>query len=61
MVKVWYEPPPYGPGTSLNRPRYGIGPQRSALVQHLSRRPPAMVITGACCAFIAIAYIPISE
>mmetsp|Transcript_23666 Transcript_23666/g.50652 ORF Transcript_23666/g.50652 Transcript_23666/m.50652 type:complete len:111 (-) Transcript_23666:163-495(-) len=59
VAKVWYEPPPFGPGTSLNRPRYGIGPQRTALVQNLSRRPQGMVIAGACVAFAAIAYIPI--
>mmetsp|Transcript_261 Transcript_261/g.499 ORF Transcript_261/g.499 Transcript_261/m.499 type:complete len:108 (+) Transcript_261:123-446(+) len=59
MVKVWYEPPPYGPGTSLNRPAYGLGPQRTALVQQLSRRPQGAVIAGACVAFTALAYIPV--
>ena len=61
MVKVWYEPPPYGPGTSLNRPTYGLGNQRTQLVQQLSRRPPFMVVSGAIVTFMAIAYIPISE
>ena len=25
MVRVFYEPPPYGPRTSLNRTPYGLG------------------------------------
>eukprot|EP00578_Thalassiosira_sp_NH16_P019957 CAMPEP_0181100220 /NCGR_PEP_ID=MMETSP1071-20121207/13079_1 /TAXON_ID=35127 /ORGANISM="Thalassiosira sp., Strain NH16" /LENGTH=104 /DNA_ID=CAMNT_0023182939 /DNA_START=62 /DNA_END=376 /DNA_ORIENTATION=- len=58
MVKVWYEPPPYGPGTSLNRPAYGARSGNS-LVQQLSRRPQGMLIGGACAAFACIAYIPI--
>ena len=58
MVKVWYEPPPYGPGTSLNRPAYGVSTQNQ-LVQSLSRRPQPMLIAGACAAFAALAYIPV--
>ncbi|KAL7505596.1 hypothetical protein ACHAWX_000620 [Stephanocyclus meneghinianus] len=59
MVKVWYEPPPYGPGTSLNRPAYGHQAGGSALIQQLSRRPQGLLIAGACVAFSALAYIPI--
>ena len=61
MVKVWYEPPPYGPGTSLNRPSYGVIGAKPQFIQLLSRRPQGMLIAGACAAFAAIAYIPISE
>jgi hypothetical protein len=61
MVKVWYEPPPYGPGTSLNRPSYGQQPGGSQLIQQLSRRPQGMLIAGAIVTFSAIAYIPISK
>jgi hypothetical protein len=61
MVKVWYEPPPYGPGTSLNRPSYGVVEAKPQFIQLLSRRPQGMLIAGACAAFAAIAYIPISE
>ena len=61
MVKVWYEPPPYGPGTSLNRPAYGQQSGGAQLIQQLSRRPQGMLIAGAIVTFSAIAYIPISK
>ncbi|KAL7552036.1 hypothetical protein ACHAWF_015264 [Thalassiosira exigua] len=59
MVKIWYEPPPFGPGTSLNRPSYGVGINNPQWIQALSRRPQGMVITGACVAIAAFAYVPI--
>ena len=62
MVKVWYQPPPYGPRTSLNRPSYGnggdIGPK---WVVRISKMPPGRVITGFIAAFATIAYIPLSK
>ena len=58
---IRYEPPPFGPGTSLNRTSYGVGEMKPGFIQALSRRPQGMVIAGACTAFVAIAYIPISE
>lgn len=61
MVKVWYEPPPYGPGSSLNRPSYGHQAGGSQLIQQLSRRPQGLLIAGACVGMAALAYIPISE
>ena len=61
MVKVWYEPAPYGPGTSLNRPAYGQQAGGTQLIQQLSRRPQGMLIAGAIVTFSAIAYIPISK
>ena len=62
MVKVWYQPPPFGPRTALNRPSYATGVELGPRwVQQLQKMPPARVI----CAFIAgasaIAYIPLSE
>ncbi|KAL7466313.1 hypothetical protein ACHAXS_009109 [Conticribra weissflogii] len=59
MVKVWYEPPPYGPGSSLNRPSYGHQAGGSQLIQQLSRRPQGLLIAGACVGMAALAYIPI--
>lgn len=62
MVKVWYEPPPYGPRTSLNRPAYGnggdIGPR---WVVRLGKMAPGKVIAGFLAGFTAIAYIPLSK
>ena len=56
-----YEPPPYGPGTSLNRPSYGVVEAKPFFIQQLSRRPPGLLIAGSIVAFGIIAYIPISE
>jgi hypothetical protein len=62
MVKVWYEPPPYGPRTSLNRPAYGnggdIGPK---WVVRLSKMAPGKVIAGFVAGFVGLAYIPLSK
>lgn len=62
MVKVWYQPPPYGPRTSLNRPSYGnggdIGPR---WVVRLSKMAPSKVIGGAIVLTGCLAYLPLSE
>ena len=62
MVKVWYQPPPYGPRTSLNRPAYGnggdLGPR---WVVQISKMPPGRVIAGFIAAASVIAYIPLSK
>ena len=62
MVKVWYQPPPYGPRTSLNRPAYGnandAGPRWIAAI---SKMPRGRVITGFVASFCALAYVPLSE
>ncbi|KAL3807442.1 hypothetical protein ACHAXA_006191 [Cyclostephanos tholiformis] len=59
MVKVWYEPPPFGPGTSLNRPSYGVIEAKPFFIQQLSRRPQGMLIAGSIATFMALAYIPL--
>eukprot|EP00979_Chaetoceros_neogracilis_P007040 scaffold1460_cov256-Chaetoceros_neogracile.AAC.21 len=60
MVKVWYEPPPYGPRTSLNRPSYGngndLGPK---WVVRLSKMPAHRVIVPFVATFIFLGSIPI--
>jgi len=62
MVKVWYNPPPYGPRTSLNRPAYGTGGDLGPKwVVRLSKMPPGRVITGFIAAFVGLAYIPLSK
>ena len=62
MVKVWYEPPPYGPRTALNRPAYGTGNDLGPKwVVRLSKMPAGRVICGFLGTFCAIAYIPLSE
>ena len=60
MVKVWYEPPPYGPRTSLNRPSYGlVGDKGPRWVVQLSKMPQGRVIAGFLTAFSCIAYLPL--
>ena len=56
-----YEPPPFGPGTSLNRPSYGVVEAKPFFIQQLSRRPQGMLIAGSIATFMALAYIPISK
>jgi hypothetical protein len=62
MVKVWYEPPPYGPRTSLNRPSYGngndLGPK---WVVRLSKMPAHRVIVPFVATFIFLGSIPICK
>ena len=62
MVRVWYEPPPYGPGTSLNRPAYGGGARGllRPLTAKLSAMPQVPVILGFTCFFTCLAYVPIA-
>eukprot|EP00978_Attheya_sp_CCMP212_P007068 scaffold16496_cov69-Attheya_sp.AAC.1 len=55
MVKVWcvlsdglYQPPPYGPRTSLNRPAYGISgdAHNPAWVTKISKMPRTQASEG---------------
>mmetsp|Transcript_22346 Transcript_22346/g.38025 ORF Transcript_22346/g.38025 Transcript_22346/m.38025 type:complete len:105 (-) Transcript_22346:75-389(-) len=60
MVKVWYEPPPFGPGTSLSRPPYGIATESSPLwLVRMSKAPQWQVVTGAVVFFSVISYLPL--
>lgn len=63
MVRVWYEPPPFGPGTDLNRSPYGVqggGTYRAAL-EKLSRmkNQPALMAGGVLFSLV-VCYIPLS-
>ena len=57
MVKVAFEPPPFGPGTSLNRPGYGPGVNTPWIVR-LSKMPQGRVIAGAIGITSVICAIP---
>ena len=63
MVRVWYEPPPYGPGTDLNRSPYGIkgGGLLRPFLERASRMPQGPLIASGVVVLLAIAYIPLSE
>jgi hypothetical protein len=62
MVKVWYEPPPFGPATDLNRSSYGVhgGGISRQLVERMSRMKPLYAIGVPVVAMMAICYIPLS-
>merc|ERR1712032_372267 len=59
-VRVWYEPPPFGPRTSLDRPAYSmtgnIGPR---WLIKLSKLPEHRVIPIAVLGFSILAAFPI--
>uniref|UniRef100_A0A6T9Z459 Uncharacterized protein n=1 Tax=Pseudo-nitzschia delicatissima TaxID=44447 RepID=A0A6T9Z459_9STRA len=60
MVKVWYQPPPGGPRTHLNRGGYYVESARTpALITKLSKARPATVIFPAIAAIAALCYIPL--
>ena len=64
MVRVWYEPPPFGPGTDLNRSGYGVqggGTGRSMLekVSRMKNQPALMA--GGVLAALVICYIPVGK
>jgi hypothetical protein len=60
MVRVWYEPPPYGPMSDLARNPYGMGsePGRPMWLRRLSRQPTMMVVTPVFLAAVFICTIP---
>eukprot|EP00542_Grammatophora_oceanica_P019190 CAMPEP_0194026198 /NCGR_PEP_ID=MMETSP0009_2-20130614/508_1 /TAXON_ID=210454 /ORGANISM="Grammatophora oceanica, Strain CCMP 410" /LENGTH=103 /DNA_ID=CAMNT_0038664755 /DNA_START=23 /DNA_END=334 /DNA_ORIENTATION=- len=60
MVRVWYEPPPYGPGTHLNRASYGIGESVTApwLVK-LAKMHPAVSIGGVVVVSSVLCWLPL--
>eukprot|EP00549_Striatella_unipunctata_P003322 CAMPEP_0118702512 /NCGR_PEP_ID=MMETSP0800-20121206/17937_1 /TAXON_ID=210618 ORGANISM="Striatella unipunctata, Strain CCMP2910" /NCGR_SAMPLE_ID=MMETSP0800 /ASSEMBLY_ACC=CAM_ASM_000638 /LENGTH=97 /DNA_ID=CAMNT_0006603731 /DNA_START=62 /DNA_END=355 /DNA_ORIENTATION=- len=61
MVKVWYEPPPYGPRTSLNRPPYGLGNEArmAPYLVKLSKMPQWQSIGGAIGLSLVLAWLPL--
>jgi hypothetical protein len=64
MVRVFYEPPPYGPGTDLNRSPYGPGGSGGLFgrtLERLSKMPPWKSVGGAVLLSMAIAWIPLRK
>jgi hypothetical protein len=62
MVRVWYEPPPYGPRTDLNRSGYGVhgGGLFGKHLERLSKMNQPMLMTGAVLFAAVICWIPLS-
>jgi hypothetical protein len=61
MVRVWYEPPPFGPGTDLNRSGYGLtgGGLLGRQLERLSKRPPMIAMAPFIIGALVLAYIPL--
>lgn len=62
MVRVWYEPPPGGPRSHLNRGGYGAESAMEPLfMKKLARMRPAAVIIPAVGLVSLLAYLPLSK
>ena len=64
MVRVWYEPPPFGPGTDLNRNAYGFHGGNSLpprMMERLMKMPQGMAIAVPTAIICALCYIPCSK
>lgn len=57
MVRVVYQPPPFGPATNLTSGAYGPGVTTPWLIR-LSKMPPGRVIGGSIAAVFTICAIP---
>ena len=62
MVRVWYEPPPGGPRSNLNRGAYGVSSAMEPLwMKKLARMSPVTVIVPALGLAGLLAYLPLSK
>lgn len=62
MVTVWYEPPPGGPRSNLNRGGYYAENSKTPeFMKKLIRMRPAAVIIPAVSFFAFISYLPLSK
>ncbi|GAX20683.1 hypothetical protein FisN_32Hh072 [Fistulifera solaris] len=64
MVRVWYEPPPYGPGTDLNRSPYGThggGLFGKATLEKISRMRQGPLMAGGVLFSLVLCYLPVAN
>ncbi len=62
MVRVWYEPPPGGPRSHLNRGAYGVeSAMEPMFMKKLARMRPASVIVPALGFFAFVCYLPLCK
>jgi hypothetical protein len=63
MVRVWYEPPPFGPGTDLNRSGYGWHGGNSLpkrWMERVSKMPQGIALGVPTVLICMLCYIPVS-
>ena len=64
MVRVWYEPPPFGPGTDLNRAAYGFHGGNSLpprMMERIMKMPQGIALAVPTILICALCYIPVSK
>ena len=61
MVRVFYEPPPYGPKTCLNRTGYGVhgGGLFGDILERAAKTRPGLVMAVPVVAICALCYLPL--
>mmetsp|Transcript_69037 Transcript_69037/g.95941 ORF Transcript_69037/g.95941 Transcript_69037/m.95941 type:complete len:106 (-) Transcript_69037:101-418(-) len=60
MVKVWYEPPPGGPRTNLNRGAYYIENATTPdIIKRMTKMRGVSVVVPAVATIVALCYIPL--
>ena len=62
-IRLFYQPPPYGIGTDLNRSGYGVsgGGLLRPLLEKASRMPQMVAIGVPCLVISLLCYIPLSK
>jgi hypothetical protein len=62
MVRVFYEPPPYGPKTCLNRTAYGLtgGGLFGTVLERISKARPGPMMAVPVVVITALCYLPLS-
>ena len=63
MVRVWYEPPPFGPATDLNRNAYGWHGGNSLpprMMERIMKMPQGLALAVPTFVICVLCYIPVS-